>query len=332
MTADDEPDGRSGRQPLGEGGGTCEIPAIMDAMTGTCSMPDTKTAVPTRPMPDAIVGERLGFDGKRLDTGIEQVQAAPARAGFVGGNPRPAKMLLESRIERVFCGASREGHWGWDGACLETVSAIAHDPISYRGKDFNLYRYVGNSPIRRTDPTGLQAGAGTISQAQLDYAKSKCKAQCCGDNPWKSTKIFFQSLGNFCCYRGWTSSTRDDLLDQMHNIYNEANQFATAAIKELGAADTERNHAALRHCYASGKYAKLLGAGCAACLGHYREEYQMLHEGQSLETAQRVDWNNSMGRACAGAFGVGNTFGFGYSGPASDDKIKECCKQKFKDG
>jgi hypothetical protein len=141
----------------------------MDAMTGTCSMPDAKTAVPTRPMPDAIAGQCLPFDGKRLDTGIEQVEAAPARAGIVGGNPRPAKMLLESRIERVFCGASREGHWGWDGASLENVSAIAHDPLDYRANGFNLYEYVGDSPTNYTDPSGQASQENTPER----------KAACC---------------------------------------------------------------------------------------------------------------------------------------------------------
>ncbi len=162
----------------------------MDAMTGTCSMPDTKTAVPTRPMPDAVAGERLGFDGKRLDMGIEQVQAAPAPAGFVGENPRPAKMFLESSIERVFCGASREGHWGWDGASLETVSAIAHDPVQ---ADINLYRYVANNPLINTDPLGLKKETVCCTQwtrrfVTLGYAYDQVGAMECildqlGANP-----------------------------------------------------------------------------------------------------------------------------------------------------
>src|SRR5207253_2633309 len=32
---------------------------------------------------------------------------------------------------------------------------ISEDPIGFTGADANLYRYVGNSPTNRTDPSGL---------------------------------------------------------------------------------------------------------------------------------------------------------------------------------
>jgi RHS repeat-associated protein len=32
---------------------------------------------------------------------------------------------------------------------------LSEDPIGFRGGDSNLYRYVGNSPLMRTDPSGL---------------------------------------------------------------------------------------------------------------------------------------------------------------------------------
>ena len=32
---------------------------------------------------------------------------------------------------------------------------LSEDPIGFRGKDFNLYRYVGNNPLIYTDPYGL---------------------------------------------------------------------------------------------------------------------------------------------------------------------------------
>jgi RHS repeat-associated protein len=32
---------------------------------------------------------------------------------------------------------------------------VQRDPIGYRRKDFSLYRYVGNSPLTQTDPTGM---------------------------------------------------------------------------------------------------------------------------------------------------------------------------------
>lgn len=47
-------------------------------------------------------------------------------------------MFLDTGIEQVAGHIIRERHWGWDGACLESVSAIAHDPLE---ADQNLYRY-----------------------------------------------------------------------------------------------------------------------------------------------------------------------------------------------
>lgn len=43
------------------------------------------------------------------------------------------------------------------------------DPIGYTGEDFNLYTYVGNSPLRYTDPMGLRYFGGMTSE-QLDAA------------------------------------------------------------------------------------------------------------------------------------------------------------------
>jgi uncharacterized protein RhaS with RHS repeats len=33
---------------------------------------------------------------------------------------------------------------------------ISEDPIGFGGRDFNLYRYVSNNPIKYSDPAGLQ--------------------------------------------------------------------------------------------------------------------------------------------------------------------------------
>ena len=48
-----------------------------------------------------------------------------------------------------------ERRWGWDGASLGYVSGISVDPIGFKSKDFNLYRYVGGNPVLQTDPSGL---------------------------------------------------------------------------------------------------------------------------------------------------------------------------------
>ena len=53
-----------------------------------------------------------------------------------------------------------ELHWGWDGASLESVSAFSHDPLLFEAGDFNLYRYVHDNPLTRTDPTGLAEVCG----------------------------------------------------------------------------------------------------------------------------------------------------------------------------
>jgi RHS repeat-associated protein len=36
---------------------------------------------------------------------------------------------------------------------------LSEDPIGFAAGDANLYRYVGNSPINTTDPSGLSAAA-----------------------------------------------------------------------------------------------------------------------------------------------------------------------------
>lgn len=34
---------------------------------------------------------------------------------------------------------------------------LSEDPIGFGGGDANLYRYVGNDPVKVTDPSGLYA-------------------------------------------------------------------------------------------------------------------------------------------------------------------------------
>jgi hypothetical protein len=42
---------------------------------------------------------------------------------------------------------------------------ISRDPIDFEGGDTNLYRYVANSPVNGTDPSGLQANGGITARA-----------------------------------------------------------------------------------------------------------------------------------------------------------------------
>jgi RHS repeat-associated protein len=48
---------------------------------------------------------------------------------------------------------------------------LKQDPIGYRGRDSNLYRYVSNSPLNRADPSGLlsiNSPAGAILLLELE--------------------------------------------------------------------------------------------------------------------------------------------------------------------
>ena len=46
---------------------------------------------------------------------------------------------------------------------------ISEDPILFKGKDFNLYRYVFNDPINKLDPDGKQAAPVIIGGAALCF-------------------------------------------------------------------------------------------------------------------------------------------------------------------
>ena len=81
-------------------------------------------------------------------------QPRPAPAANLIRNSRRSDFLFDSCMWQVEGHVSQEMRWGSDGASLENVSAFSHDPILYLGGDLNLYRYVSNKPLDRTDPTG----------------------------------------------------------------------------------------------------------------------------------------------------------------------------------
>ncbi len=96
--------------------------------------------------PATVLTDRCRLDGRGLDALLSE-------------NTRLAKRKLETGLLKVLGLVSREGRWGWDGACLETVSGIAHDPIN---ADINLYRYCGDNPAIYVDPTGLADQADEV--------------------------------------------------------------------------------------------------------------------------------------------------------------------------
>ena len=186
-----------------------------------------------------------------------------------------------------------------------------------------------SSPIGCSDATGLKAGAGTISSAQLGYARSHCERDCFHDNPFIAILIGGQEVLAFVTGQRFKETVEEQLEDQMHAVYAEANRFATSAIRDLRIDNTERNHAALRHCYASAKYSTILGCACAGCLGHYRAEYELLYENDPLSRAKRTDYNNGIGRICANCSGKSRLSG---TANATDKMIADCCKAAYRDG
>ena len=43
---------------------------------------------------------------------------------------------------------------------------MSEDPIGFVGGDYNLYRYVGNNPVRAIDPFGLEVSAADERYAE----------------------------------------------------------------------------------------------------------------------------------------------------------------------
>lgn len=116
---------------------------------------------------------------------------------------------------------------------------ISRDPIGYKGKDVNLYRYVRNSPLNHLDPLGL-------------------KIICCGGETLTAIRLL--GIGN-----AWTAN----------RLANEALEEARRVAPTLpgglgglhnGAAD------AFRHCYWSCRMAEEMGASYALTAGNIHED------------------------------------------------------------
>ena len=108
------------------------------------------------------------MSGRVWTLSIERVgAAAPA---FLGENPRLEKMFPHTRLLRVLGHVSRDGQWGWDGACLEWPSDASDDPKGYKAGDANLYRYCGNRPVIHVDPSGCGFW-GSVGDFCYDYGR-----------------------------------------------------------------------------------------------------------------------------------------------------------------
>jgi RHS repeat-associated protein len=170
------------------------------------------------------------------------------------------------------------------------------DPLGFAAGDENLYRYCHNSPTNYKDPSGMQAGAGSISDEQVSYAIKQCCVTCGFFNPGLGLQILFGYVWNFCN----RSQTEQAMIDKMYDIQRDANNFATRAIAELGVKNNEYYHSALRHCYMSAKISQLLGIACGGCLGDAREDYQEKYaqRPQSPDVTARTKRYNRYGSLC----------------------------------
>ncbi len=59
---------------------------------------------------------------------------------------------------------------------------LSEDPIGFAGRDFNLYRYVGNNPNFKIDPTGQNALVGVVGACIAVQSKCQQKKK---DDPFK---------------------------------------------------------------------------------------------------------------------------------------------------
>ena len=107
-----------------------------------------------------------------------------ARIGNVAENTRPAQKSTATRFAQVFGDVSQGRRWGSDGASLESVLGFSHDPIGYRGKDFNLYRYCVNNPLIWTDARGLcYVGGARVANCQSESEPAPPACRVCTHGP-----------------------------------------------------------------------------------------------------------------------------------------------------
>ena len=132
------------------------------------------------------------------------------------GNPRLGKKFLEPGRRRVASDVSREGRWGWDGASLEHVSGFSDDPIGYSG-GINLYGYVGDDPLTRTDPLGLAVEPTMGASCTIEIFAGHISFE----ERWQDYRDFLERMGYHCDWSTGqcviTDSSRQQTEDRAKN-------------------------------------------------------------------------------------------------------------------
>lgn len=69
---------------------------------------------------------------------------------------------------------------------------ISEDPVRFAAGDYNLHRFVGNSPVNFSDPFGLDAGAeGATVNSQVTAKKAALIRGMAWHDRWIAHQRFF---------------------------------------------------------------------------------------------------------------------------------------------
>jgi hypothetical protein len=169
------------------------------------------------------------------------------------------------------------------------------------------YLYVGNNPITRADPSGLDM---VYTPRGNPYAAVTCR---------RSMEV--NIVVNCYCHCRWRPGQVSESANQ---AFSSATELANQLFPQGQPGNLPKNRA-LRHCLATGFLALSENCRCAICAGNTREYYQTTCEGQSEADRDIGIANNMQGAACAGC---GSWFGK----RKSRQDVIDCCKRKLDNG